>query len=498
MLVVEEVVSTSGQNVGSLISPSIGGGTDQAYVALIGLSGGEDVSGVTGGGLTWTQQVMQPGGRSQSAIELFTAFGSPVSAFTVTASIVGSASAAILIVMRVSGADTTTPFEDAVGHNTNGENGSGAGGTDNDVPEVTTGSTRFESMHVAGLNPRNNTISVADSDYIQQAFIGPAGAGGNTIRAGLFTFIKTATGDDLFNVTISADDDWCCAGIIIRRALVVTPTDINLDGAYKVLFDTPDVNLGAAYRVREGNVNIARAAAYRMSNVMDISKGGQYAVLIEANELNLNTIYRMINELNIPKLGVYRIFLVGIDISIAGVYRIVKITDLPLGGQYTVLSEAEVQMQGAYSMEGTLDLNKPAVYRVILLDQETTKGGLYRVILADQDINMAGVYAVITSPEVILAGEYRMINVGQQLQLESQYALQPTFDVDLASVYRMLAAVNEVQLNGAFRMVAPADVEVPSTYRISTQPIVELGLDLPLTEDAPGPEVIIDLPVSEV
>lgn len=35
-------------------------------------------------------------------------------------------------------------------------------------------------------------------------------------------------------------------------------------------------------------------------------------------------------------------------------------------------------------------------------------------------------------------------------------------------------------------------------YRISTQPVVELSLDLPLTEDAPGPEVIINLFVDEV
>ena len=493
----QETVDASVLGGTSIILPVISGGIDQAYIMMVPIDGNTvSVVGISGGGMSWALLKRQCGGRGKAAIEMWRAVGSP-SAFIATVTLTTNGDA-IACLKRYTGVDQVTPTEDAVGHNTNGENGACAGGMDDAAPEVTTGSTVTDSAHVVGLNSRGATVSSFDPNYTNRASL-VSGIGGSQIRLEAFDFIKTPIGDDQFTAVLSATADWSTVGVVLRRRIVTTAVDINLAGAYVINFATNDITKGAAYNIKLADVDIIRAGEYRMRSVLDISPLGQYAIIIEDNDLGLAGLYRILREINIPmpQTGIYRIILAGVDISLAGVYRIKNLIDITKGGQYTVISEQQVQMAGSYSVGDTKDLNKVGVYRVLLVDQDIVKAGAYRLILTDQDINFAGNYFIVTSPEVQLVGEYRMINI-KDIQVGGAYKVQPTFDIDLLGLYRVLAAVNDLGFNGEYRMQQLTDIGLGGTYRISTQPVVELNLFCPLTEDAPGPEVTLDLPLSEV
>lgn len=483
MIGIGTLVNNSGANVGSLVSPSVAGGTDIGYILGVYLSGGETVSTVTGGGLTWTQQVVQPGGRSQTAVELWTAFGSPTS-FTVTATFVGSASAAIIIVMPLTGLDVSVPFEDGVGANTNGEGGAGAGGADDDNVEVTTGSTRFESMHVAVLNPRDTTIGTPDSDYTNQATVGPVGSGGNAINGIMETFIKTATGDDLYDPTLTADVDWSVAGIVARRAFITTPTDINKGGEYRVNFEDQEVIKTGEYRALLADIDIQRIGEYRTKVPVDINLGGAYALLIgPATDINLGAVYRMLLEQNIVVPGTYRARLADIDKNLAGVFRINNITDISIPGVYRVPFETDINLLGGYSVGNVMDLNFLGVYKILMADQDLTKPGDYRMLLADNDLNLAGKYLIIAPNDIQLTGDYRVVLI-QDLIKAGQYHLLPTFEQVFGGEYRTRLGDNDIIFDGDFNVVIDqVDVSMFGQYFLVGQPSIELLIELPLTED---------------
>ena len=135
--------------------PSIQGGTDQTYVLIVALRSNEDVTNVTGGaGLTWLPaQVEQCAGREQQGIKVFTAQGSPGSAFGLQITKANSKPASAVL-CRYSGVDMTSGFEDPVGENKWGENGicNNTGG-DTDVAKLTLTSTADGAFHVVGVGP---------------------------------------------------------------------------------------------------------------------------------------------------------------------------------------------------------------------------------------------------------------------------------------------------------------------------------------------------------
>jgi hypothetical protein len=73
----QETVTASDEGGSTLLLPAIPGGTDQTYVLLIATRKNKDVTAVTGGGLTWLEQVEQCGGREQQGVRLWTSQGSP-------------------------------------------------------------------------------------------------------------------------------------------------------------------------------------------------------------------------------------------------------------------------------------------------------------------------------------------------------------------------------------------------------------------------------------
>ena len=84
VIVRQETVTASEDGTSPLVTPIIPDGTDQTYVLFVATRRNDDVTSVTGAGLTWTEQVEQCGGRDQQGIRLWTAQGSPVGPFAVT------------------------------------------------------------------------------------------------------------------------------------------------------------------------------------------------------------------------------------------------------------------------------------------------------------------------------------------------------------------------------------------------------------------------------
>ena len=61
--------------------PAIQGGLDQTYVLLAAVRNNYAITGVSGGGLTWTEQVAQCSEDSDTNANIWTAQGSPGSSF---------------------------------------------------------------------------------------------------------------------------------------------------------------------------------------------------------------------------------------------------------------------------------------------------------------------------------------------------------------------------------------------------------------------------------
>ena len=115
--------------------PLIQGGTNQTYVLFIATRQNRDVTSVSGGALIWTEQVEQCSGGSAQGIRIWTAQGSPGSAFQVQISYVaGSNKPLSAALSRYSGVGLLTG---PTGENTNGEAGACAGGISTTAAQVT-------------------------------------------------------------------------------------------------------------------------------------------------------------------------------------------------------------------------------------------------------------------------------------------------------------------------------------------------------------------------
>jgi hypothetical protein len=167
---------------------------------------------VTGGGLTWLEQVEQCGGREQQGVRLWTSQGSPGPPFEVTIDWEGSGDRPIVAVLsRYSGVGS---LEDPTGENTNGESGDCDDGDDDDTPRLMLTSTADGSVHVIGVNSRSNPIDSFSPGYTEITSVVDGSSGEKTT---LTTFDQefNPAATDTFQATIGHDRDWCTAGIVL-------------------------------------------------------------------------------------------------------------------------------------------------------------------------------------------------------------------------------------------------------------------------------------------
>jgi hypothetical protein len=213
--IVREQFRVGGSNSTPELLPLIDGGTDQSYVLFIATRSNRDVTSVTGGGMTWTERLEQCGDDNEMGQRIWTAQGSPGSSFQVQIDWVSGGGANLAaILLRYSGVGA---FEDPTGENINGEFGGCADASDTDTAQLTLSSTADGSVHVVGVAPRDATVSSYSSGY-SNITVKVVGSGMNETREALYerTFDPAAT--DMFQATLSDNEDWVTGGIVLSPA----------------------------------------------------------------------------------------------------------------------------------------------------------------------------------------------------------------------------------------------------------------------------------------
>lgn len=209
--------TAANSSTASLDITGVESGTDQLYILGVAVDGLNTVSTVTGGGLTWTKSKEQCGSKDSTFCSFWTAFGSPVSSFTIT--IIPSATTSVSAgVLRYSGADSATPFEDVVGENINGEEGGCTGGTNNNSVQTTTTSGQDASVYVMASSTVVRTITTAHSGSIERATAN-AGSGATATRIYLHDI---ASDTETINMLHSLNNltSWAAAALVIIPAVV--------------------------------------------------------------------------------------------------------------------------------------------------------------------------------------------------------------------------------------------------------------------------------------
>jgi hypothetical protein len=211
--VTREETVTAAQIGGTPVTmPPIGGGTNQTYVLFIATRQNHDVTSVAGGGLSWVEQIEQCAGRDQQGIRMWTAQGSPGSSFQASITWAVDADPIVAILSRYSGAAT---LEDATGENTNGESGACSGGVDNDPTQLTLTSTVNGSVHVIGVNSRNDPIASYTSGYTEIT-TDQAGSGGELTILTMYDKSFDPASTEQFQGTTNGTNDWATAGIVLN------------------------------------------------------------------------------------------------------------------------------------------------------------------------------------------------------------------------------------------------------------------------------------------
>jgi hypothetical protein len=181
-------------------------------VLFVATASNQDVTNVTGGGLTWTERVEQCGGSGGTGTRVYTASGSPGSAFQVQIAYNPGTLALAAVLARYSGVDT---IEDPTGENVNGEAGACSGGTDNKNAQLTLTSTTNASVHaVAVASGRRNVTGTAVGYNAIATTSGGAADGLTKIYTYDKTFDPAAT--EQFTATINLAVDWSTGGVVLK------------------------------------------------------------------------------------------------------------------------------------------------------------------------------------------------------------------------------------------------------------------------------------------
>ncbi len=200
-------------------SAALDGGSNQVYVALVGLRDGSDfrTDTITGGGLTWTRLAKLRDTQTTLMAEWWYALGSPstftptLDSFSIESGLTDTSLAAVAWhVVRIDGANIGGAPVNASFTDT--------GGTDTSTATHTQTVTNPNSLIVSGFVTRAFTISAADSDYTERG-TDTAGAAGNVVK----TYIHTRSsappvGTDTISHTLNFAADWILGAVEVEEA----------------------------------------------------------------------------------------------------------------------------------------------------------------------------------------------------------------------------------------------------------------------------------------
>ena len=224
-IAVQSTHTGGGTTTASATVTGVTGGTDQVYVVGVGTDDNVDVTSLSGGGLTWVEEVEQCSGRNFQGMRVFRAIGSP-SGFTLTVTLGATADSVAIIVVRLSGVDQASPIDDAQGENTIGANDVVClGGIDNGNPTLTLTSILDASMHINFVASRNRDVIAAPNYTEEDAVAFGAGANETTVHA--HTRVLNPAAADQASFTVTDSPDWAFAGVVLAPEPVDAQASIN-------------------------------------------------------------------------------------------------------------------------------------------------------------------------------------------------------------------------------------------------------------------------------
>jgi len=182
------------------------------YLAAISLSTGT-VTGVSGGGVTWSIVQAQCSGDGTNRTEVWKAWGTGT-ATAVTATVSASANLAINVT-RFAGADATTPIGATTSANTNGVNGACTGGPTSVTPSVTLTTTTPNSLAFGAVSTASYTFTLGAGFTLLVNNSGPGGGaklGMGTEYKAVATPAATAV-----SATLGKTANWSIVAVEIKR-----------------------------------------------------------------------------------------------------------------------------------------------------------------------------------------------------------------------------------------------------------------------------------------
>ncbi len=209
--------------------------TDHLYLASVSTRMNIAVSSVSGLGLTWTLLQRQCAARSQTAVEIWEAIGTPSGDGPVTATFLSAPDHALIAVSRYSGVDAQDPVGTIRAGNTLGVDGSCTGGTDSNAYAFPLPPTVEVSRLFIATAPRNrdHTPHTGITERIEITI----GDGGDKIGLAVSDSQLISLASAPISGTFSGDADWAAIGIEIKPAPVasaplVVRTKVFLEGAF--------------------------------------------------------------------------------------------------------------------------------------------------------------------------------------------------------------------------------------------------------------------------
>jgi hypothetical protein len=240
-------VATGGSVSSSVVATSapLGAASGDLYLAAVAFKPNVAVASVSGLGLAWSPVRAQCAGRAQTGVALFRAQGTPV-AGTVTATLSGTPSAAVLTVARYSGAKSGGGIGNVASANTNGVSGGCSNGIDGAAYAfpLATGAANSLVFVAAGMRSKDH---LPGSGYTEIAET-YAGSGGSTAGASLAERGLGAAGTTSVAGGFDGTTDWAVVAAEVLAA-GTTPSSVTLSvttsGSGSVTLNPP----GGSYSV---------------------------------------------------------------------------------------------------------------------------------------------------------------------------------------------------------------------------------------------------------
>jgi len=213
--VVFEEVASGGGNGGTVLTGAIGGGPAQLYVAALTSKPHEPATSVSGLGLAWSRVTSQCGGRSQTGLDVWVAFGDAASG-PVSATFGSSSRSAFVGVARYSGAQAAAPLGALLSGNTNGLEGLCSGGTDGDAYafDLAAGGAGSLVWSAAALRSRSHTPGAGYTEILE----GVSGSGGDAAGLAIQQRTVVAPGTVPVDGSLSGTVDWAVVALEIVPA----------------------------------------------------------------------------------------------------------------------------------------------------------------------------------------------------------------------------------------------------------------------------------------